>query len=55
MAIWINICSECGTELQRRFKDGGIVEITPCSKCQQVAYGNGYKHGKEDGLEENGV
>lgn len=54
MATWINICADCGDELQRRYKDNGVVEIIPCSKCQQQAYDNGYKHGKEDGMEEAG-
>ena len=52
MATWINICSECGNELQRRYKDNGVVEVTPCAKCLKVQYDIGYKHGKEDGLEE---
>ena len=52
MATWINICSKHGIELKRTYKVNGVIEVITCEKCEQEAYNNGYKHGKEDGLEE---
>jgi len=52
--VWCNECGDGICHLATEHRKGGGLDVTPCVKCMNANYNNGYKAGKADAEEHDG-